>query len=422
MLHALGVGNAKLLNSLKVQGFKSLLNETVMLPQLAVLLGPNAAGKSNILDAIQALSRLGTELTLADALSDPIRGYPIEAFSFPPTGLPGLLARKSARILLEADIGTDDERFLYRVMVEINVRFGSLSVQDEYLATLTKRAGEPTGRPRIETVPKHVLVRSRGRPGRPREEPIGLNHTKLSDRRLGGREYIALEKCRRELAGWRTYYLDPRVAMRHARAPAEVTDIGVSGENIAPFLYRLKAEKPKHFSAIKRTLRSLIPSVEDLTVDLDRRRGTLEIEVGQSGTKYSSRIISEGTLRVLALCAIAVNPWSGSLVAFEEPENGVHPRRIELIAKLLSEMAHKNQQIVVTAHSPLFCDAVLAKRREGKHDIALLRVVGDVNGTVIQPFDPLGPLFTKSEIALALNSDDESTLFENLMLRGLLDA
>ncbi len=77
-----------MLKNLTVRGFKSLKDASVEFPRMAVLFGPNAAGKSNLLDAIQALSRIGTQRTLADAMNDPIRGYPIEAFLFPPAGWP----------------------------------------------------------------------------------------------------------------------------------------------------------------------------------------------------------------------------------------------------------------------------------------------------------------------------------------------
>lgn len=73
-----------MLRRLAVRGFKSLSNVSIDFPTMTVLFGPNAAGKSNLLDAIQALSRIGTERTLADALAEPIRGRQIEAFSFPP--------------------------------------------------------------------------------------------------------------------------------------------------------------------------------------------------------------------------------------------------------------------------------------------------------------------------------------------------
>ena len=82
-----------MLKRLKVCGFKSIEGIEVQFPQLTVLFGPNAAGKSNLLDAIQALSRVGTERTISDALSEPIRGYPIEAFAFPS----GVIVMRSVR-------------------------------------------------------------------------------------------------------------------------------------------------------------------------------------------------------------------------------------------------------------------------------------------------------------------------------------
>jgi predicted ATPase len=409
------------LKRIKAAGFKSLGEVEIDLPRMTVLFGPNAAGKSNLLDAIQALSRIGTSRTLSDALSEPIRGYPIEAFGFPQKGLAELLSRKSAEFSLEADLEIGRDRYRYRVAVEIQPGSGSLAVRDEYLAVLGKR-GDPKGNPSIERVDSQLRVRRKSKPAHPRQEPIGLNHSLLSDPRLGGVEYRAIERCRNELSGWRTYYLDPRAAMRSARPPADVRDIGLMGEDIAPFLYRLRAENSKHFDAARRTLRSLVPNVEDLTVDLDKRRGTLDIQVRQSGIDFSSRIVSEGTLRVLALCAIAVNPWSGSLLAFEEPENGVHPRRLELIAQLLSSLSiERGKQLIVTTHSPLFCDAILRQARTRPKEIALFNVQHTIKGTSVSRFDVTGPLFKEHEIAQALTSGAEDGLFEGLMVRGLID-
>jgi predicted ATPase len=411
------------LKKLIVNGFKSLENVAVEFPRMAVLFGPNAAGKSNLLDAIQALSRIGTSRTLSDALSEPIRGYPIEAFAFPAGGLPSLLSNETASFSLEShlDIGKEHSVYLYRVTVQIQPGSGSLGVRDEYLAALGKK-GEPKGNPTIERVDGQLRVRRKSKPAKPRQEPLGLNYAILSDPRFSGIEYRAIERCRSELAGWRTYYLDPRGAMRSARPPSDVRDIGVLGEDIAPFLYRLRAEQPKHFDAVKRTLRTLIPSVEDLTVDLDKKRGTLDIQVRQGSKEFSSRIVSEGTLRVLALCALTVNPWSGSLLAFEEPENGVHPRRLELIVQLLASLAaDQGRQVVVTTHSPLFCDAVLKLAKLQPKDVALLRVRQGVDGTEIVPFNVTGPLFKDHEIADALTTGTEDGLFENLILRGMID-
>ena len=352
-----------MLKRLRVSGFKSLRDVEVVFPPLAVLFGPNAAGKSNLLDAIQTLSRIGTS-PISEALTDSNRGYPIEAFSFPSGGLPELLSKNSAVFTLSADLKVGQDLYGYTIVVTIVPSSGSLSVAFE-----------------------------------------------TSD----------AVKCRQELSGWRTYYLDPRVAMRRATSPTERQDIGVLGEDIAPFLYFLRSENERRFKAAIRTLKTLIPSIEHLDIDLDKRRGTLDILIRQNGVDYSSRIVSEGTLRVLALCAIAVNPWSGSLLAFEEPENGVHPRRLELIAELLVGMATQGKQVVVTTHSPLFCDAMLRLARTQPGEIGLFHVKQTHQGTAIRPVDLSGPLFQDTELVKAFAAGTEDGLFESLMLRGMLD-
>jgi predicted ATPase len=410
-----------MLEHLRVKGFKSLADLEVSFPRLTVLFGPNAAGKSNLLEAVQVLSRIGTSRTLSDALAGPIRGYPLEAFALPPGGLAALLRQQAAQFSLDALLHTGNDDYRYRIAVEIQPGSGSVTVQDEYLAALTKR-GEPRGKPSIEQVDGQLRVRRKSKPAHPRQEPLGLSHSLLSDTRLGGVEYRSIEKCRAEFEGWRIYYLDPRGAMRSARMPADVRDIGLLGEDIAPYLYRLQAEHPKHFAAVKRTLRSLIPSVEDLSVDLDERRGTLDIQVRQAGVDFSSRIISEGTLRVLALSALAANPWARGLLAFEEPENGVHPRRLELIARLLTSLAiDQRRQVIVTTHSALFCDAVLKLSRNYRDDVALLSVRRDRDGTVVRELDAADTLFEDHEMARALTTPTEDGVFQGLMLRGLLD-
>jgi predicted ATPase len=193
-----------MLSRLHVRGFKSLVDVTLKLPRLTVLFGPNAAGKSNFLDAVQALSRIGTMRTLSDALSEPIRGYPIEAFSFPSGGLSELLTAPEARFSLEADLVVEKETYRYRVEVQVEPASGRLSTADEYLALLSRK-GDPRGTPAIERVDSNLHIRRKSKPAHPRQELVGLNHTILSDPRLGGVEYRWLERVRTELSAWRTY-------------------------------------------------------------------------------------------------------------------------------------------------------------------------------------------------------------------------
>ncbi|MDE2822678.1 MAG: hypothetical protein OXK79_04155, partial [Chloroflexota bacterium] len=234
-----------------IRNYKSLSDVSVELPRLSVLFGANAAGKSNFLDAVQTLSLIGTQRTLMDALGGPMtRGYPIEAFSLPANGIAGLLSEPTARFFLGADLavtrrnGTRGGSYRYGISVEIATNSGVLSNCDEYLTALSAR-GATKGVPAIETEGDRLKIRRQSGGGRPRFEELRQNYALLSDPRLGNPAHKYIERTRSELFDWRTYYLDPRLSMRVAVPPLDVIDIGVFGEHIAPFLYKLKASHPK---------------------------------------------------------------------------------------------------------------------------------------------------------------------------------
>ena len=415
-----------MLKKLIVRNFKSLHDVTVELPQLTVLLGSNAAGKSALAEAVQALSRIGNAAPLDEALGrqGPVRGYGFEAFAMPAGGIPALMRQESTQFCLEADLTAGQERYRYRIAPSIDMQSGRLRVADEYLARIGAR-GQPKGLPAIEKQDSQLHVRRKGRGGRgrPRNEPVGLNHALLSDRSLSSDAGFGwLEKVRTELSNWHTYYLEPRLAMRAEAAPADVWNIGAAGELLAPFLFKLKAEHSPKFEDIGRTLRAIVPSVENIAIDLNEQRGTLDLRIRQGGVDHSARVLSEGTLRVLALCAIAENPWSGSLLTVEEPENGVHPRRLELIAELLLSTAmQKRRQVIVTTHSPLFCDALLNLATPYGRDIGMYLVRYRNQATEVEPLDLQGPLLRDDKIRAALAADD-THVFGRLLLRGLIDA
>jgi len=403
------------------------------LAPLVVLMGPNATGKSNLLEALLLLSRLATEQTLAAAFEPPLRGYPLEDFGLPEGGLEKMLQQDSSELTLEAEVQParafksskrTAEPVRYRATIRIQPKTGLLEVADEFLVRL-KRDGSYKQKPRIERSGDFLVVRQLGEAGAPRREPLGLNHTLVSNRRFTGEHrYPDFDRLRTELSAWQTYYLDPRIGMREPQPPREVTDIGPRGELIAPFLYRLKSSEAhrKYFRSIGRALRAAIPAIEDLDVELDPRRGTLDIVIRQDGTPYSSRIVSEGTLRVLALCCLAANPWPGELIAFEEPENGVHPRRIEVIADLLGSMADQgHSQVVVTTHSPTLIAAMYRRAQEVPGKIKIFRCAQHGRATEVSLLEPPALLWQDSEIRNALTGSEDAGLMEAMLLRGWLD-
>ena len=408
-----------MLQKLRVRGFKSLADVTVAFPRMAVLFGPNSAGKSNLLEAIRALSGIGTRSSLTNALKvDSIRGHPFEAFTLPAGGIPELASTRTALFSIEADL----THYRYEVEIGIVYRSGALSVRREHLE---RRRSYRRHKPAIEQHGSAYLsVRHQRRRGRPPELATGRSRSVLSRPefgRVGGYDHI--HEARAELRKWRAYHLDPRVAMRAETAPLEATDIGTRGQHLVPFLYNLKDQHRKHFNAVVRTTRTIIPGLDAIDVELDTRRGTLDLSVSQDGTPYSSRVVSEGTLRVLAMCAILVNPEPPSLLALEEPENGVHPRRVELIAEMLTNLAlQRGRQVIVTTHSPVFCNAVLREARARESDeIGLIGVRRDGSRTEVRPLDLSNALFNDPEVAEALRGPVEDHLFESLILSGFID-
>lgn len=173
-----------MLKRIHIKNYKSLVDLEITLEPLTVLFGPNAAGKSNFLDALQLLSQIATSRTLKEAFVPPYRGAPLESFSFGQDGIKGLLFQESSSFSIEVDVelsprtieivnqqiremkrvdGENQEEssessekasssklplvreknLRYRIEIEILPRSGILRVADEYLAALNSK-GRPT--------------------------------------------------------------------------------------------------------------------------------------------------------------------------------------------------------------------------------------------------------------------------------------
>jgi len=108
-----------------------------------------------------------------------------------------------------------------------------------------------------------------------------------------------------------------------------------------------------------------------------------------------------------------VNPLAATtVIGYEEPENGVHPRRLKLIADLFKNAAESREtQVLVNTHSPILPsyfedEALVVCRKEGRSSIFV-------------PFSSLGGLFREREIAHAL--DEQPLAFTERMVRGDFD-
>ncbi|MBC7227614.1 MAG: AAA family ATPase [Thermoflexales bacterium] len=428
-----------MIRRVSIQDYKSLRDVEIYLQPLTVIFGPNAAGKSNLLDALALLSRMVTSRTIKEAFEGH-RGTSLEAFRYESTGIKGLLQKERARFSIEVDVelsapvveeverrihemrkglpnGESEETtkprrrilepFLrYRVVVETVPQSGVLRVLDEKLVALTSDGQEkdPHARkPFIYPADGRLRLRMEGQ-ARPTEHPIGLDYTLVSQP-LYPPHYPHVTAFREELARWRFYYFEPRV-MRQPSPIKETDSLGPFGEDLAAFYHTLRTKNRQQFEAASRALNSLIPAIERIDVQLTPD-GFVELSVVEDSILYSARVISEGTLRLLGLLAVT-NPLSpATLVGYEEPENGVHPRRLRLIADLLKEtVSRSGVQIIVNTHSPIFPeyfeDEMLIVCRKGPE------------GTRFERFSSAGPLFRKTEIAEGL-SEEVSPLWTRIV-------
>jgi len=206
--------------------------------------------------------------------------------------------------------------------------------------------------------------------------------------------------------------------MRGSNSVKEVTHIGLMGEELAPFLNTLKATEQgqSRLRGIAKAMHTIIPSITNIDVDVNDI-GEVELKIIEGTMPIPARVVSEGTLRVLGLLSLSASKEPITLVGFEEPENGVHPRRIRLIADLLKNMASgSNAQIIVTTHSPILPDLIPDEN---------LYVCGRRKGiTEIRPFSIWGALAKGNAIEEGLEelpSLDKMPVSQR-MLRGDFDA
>jgi len=437
-----------MLKRIRIDGYKSLRQLDLKLADLSVLFGPNAAGKSNFLDCLQLLSKLASERTIKEAFAPPYRGKPLESFAFGEKGIEGLLEQEKLSFSIEVDVRLSDavisavnrqikemrrssdhadaavedtkndgavrERNLrYRIEVEMLPKSGILRVADEYLAALTDK-GEPTGKrkPFLSREGNRLHLRLEGQ-AHPTYFERGLDHSILSLPHYPP-HYPHLVAMRKELESWLFFYFEPRERMRAANPVKEVRHIGLMGEELASFLNTLKVLDPRQFRAVEKALHTLMPNVQGIEVEVSKL-GEVELRLKDHGISVPARILSEGSLRILGLLSLAGAREQPSLIGFEEPENGIHPQRIRLVAELLKTRASAGEtQYIVTTHSPLLPDLV-----EERSLFACKRIDGK---TRIEPFvSSLGALTKRTDIDQTLMDEDELSVSER-MLRGDFDA
>ena len=136
------------------------------------------------------------------------------------------------------------------------------------------------------------------------------------------------------------------------------TRLADNGHNLISFLHTVYSSNRQFKRELDLAMRAAFDEQFDELVFPPASDQRVQLRVRWKGLSYeqSTADLSDGTLRFLFLLAILGNPSPPALIAIEEPETGLHPAMLPIVAEYAVEAAQRSQ-ILLTTHSPAFLDA-----------------------------------------------------------------
>ncbi|TPW26460.1 AAA family ATPase [Pararhizobium mangrovi] len=382
-----------MITRIEIDGFKTFQRFSADLRPFVAVVGPNATGKSNLFDALKFFSRLA-QVDVRQAMQE-LRGEPEELFRQTPSGIQTIM-RFAIEVLLPIrgidDFGTTFEtpaqRLRYEIAIEIRESPHGIFIihedcrviraEDDRMAfrTLEKisRSGRKTpfleterdthGRARVFTIRQDGVAESgTSKRGNPLQLPAAeASRSALST--IATSEFRHLYALKKLVAGPQFLEINPSEA-RKANDRFEDKRLKSNASNLAASLaeiQRLSMTENRPAGAIadiSADLAMLIPQVKSVRVldNAKNREYSFDVEV-RDGVSFSSRVISDGTIRLLALLVVIDDPNREGILCFEEPENGVHEGRIPELINLLRDATELQDetgdyfQVLLNTHSP----------------------------------------------------------------------
>ncbi len=197
-----------------------------------------------------------------------------------------------------------------------------------------------------------------------------------------------LYNLREFIAGWRFYSaFNINNAKVRKSVPTEQTPmLHEDGGNLSAVLFYLMTEHPLAFDELKTHLRSAVPGFKNLTVKARGGPGEVIAFWQEQGVdeELSLADLSDGALRFLAWATLCLLPNPPTLICIDEPDQGVHPRTLPILAGLF-EKASQRTQLLLATHASYFLvqfdlsHIAVMKREAGEsvylkpHDSAILR-------------------------------------------------
>lgn len=342
-----------MITQLRVQSFKNLADVHAEFGPINAVIGPNGCGKSSLLQAIDFLRAF-----FYPSIEDYVKERDYNYSDLPNLRRPG----KTIRWTLRATLGCDSEGACagdYDYVITAR-RWRYLGVGEEKLVYTTP-AGEKTVL--IDRAGRNL--RTFGDPLSPRQDlaAIRMPRSLLADIEPKLRnKYPEMFHFRDWVTSFRSFLIwDPKILRRADRGKHD--ELGESGEHLAPVLANLRRRDPRKFAKIVQRIKRLFPTVTDITIKGTRGWGWQQINLVESNGRnvnFNSQQMSDGVLRLLAICTFLYADTVPGLLTFEEPENGIHPQLVGEVVQILRELTLRKPpnecQVFFTTHSPYVLD------------------------------------------------------------------
>ncbi len=362
---------------LEVKRYRSLADINLRFGTVRLLVGPNAAGKSNLIDALRLLAEavradMETAVTRRGGLKsvvflgsdEPTFEIALEYFVPDPT------ARRS-----QSDMS-------YRVRVA--ERQGRPGVEREEL--LIKRKRNERGAPKLWFRTQWGRGEALRDAASDRREAFETGDPGvLALKALGFLDaYPRIRALRTFIEGWQFLSVD-LTRVREPRRDERAAALSSDAANLANVLRTLRTSNGGgRYHQILDDLQSMLRHVEEVSTRLEHGRVTLLMRERGFTDPLEALALSDGTLRLLAiLTALGTMPEHG-LLCIEEPEHGLHPLLFGPLLDLVRERCPVGgpKQVLVTTHSPDLVDAaepseVLPVERDQKGATRLLELDQD---------------------------------------------
>lgn len=414
-----------MLKELKLHNWKSFEQATLFIDPLTIIIGTNASGKSNTLDALLFLQRVASGIGIFQAINGDANLPPIRG------GMEWICRKPAKEFTLELTLGTDSEFLDYRYEVSVQVNGAKAEVTKEELTLLKYGPRSQTPKesrlyytqPQDTPAPGIPVYFSTGTKGPGKRIDVNRSHIVLIQADTMSLRKEVQEGVKQVLAQLQQIFVfDPIPShMRDYKPFSE--KLQTDGSNIAGVLAAQDATRKEEVERILTEYLKELPERDIQRIWTEpvgkfQTDAMLYCEEGWSGTAshtVDARGMSDGTLRYLAIVTAMLTRQPGSLLVIEEVDNGLHPSRAHVLVEMLRNLGKsRGIDVIVTTHNPALLDAAGARmvpfitvaHRDDATGVSILTQLEDVQQLPkLMASGSLGRLSTEGRIEAALKQE-----------------